>query len=163
MGASEQVQADIDAKTYQPWVRQVAEPHGEETGGGTPYVEIDGTTYEEWSTPGALREAVQAAGGGPAPSDGGGAAPPRELEGADSLYTASDRPIHRPVLRWSGATVAHLSCKQVVAGSIPVSSSHLTSMNAHQEPSVSLWSPDVSTSVSTPPRDGSSDAAPSTA
>ncbi|MGO1481901.1 MAG: DsbA family protein [Brachybacterium sp.] len=81
VGASEQVQADIDAKTYQPWVRQVAEPHGEETGGGTPYVEIDGTTYEEWSTPGALREAVQAAGGGPAPSDGGGAAPSDGGEG----------------------------------------------------------------------------------
>ena len=70
-GASEQVRADIDNKTYQPWVRQVADPHGEENGGGTPYVEIDGTTYEEWTTPGALREAVLAAGGGAAPSDGG--------------------------------------------------------------------------------------------
>ncbi|NMA76358.1 MAG: thioredoxin domain-containing protein [Actinomycetales bacterium] len=70
-GASEQVKADIDGKTYQPWVRQVADPHGEETGGGTPYVEIDGTAYEGWSTPGALREDVLAAGGGSAASDGG--------------------------------------------------------------------------------------------
>lgn len=77
-GASEQVKADIDAKTYQPWVRQVSDPHGEETGGGTPYVEIDGTTFEGWNAPGGLREAVLAASGGPAPSDGGGEAAPSD-------------------------------------------------------------------------------------
>lgn len=68
-GASEQALSDIDAKTFQPWVRQVADPYGEETGGGTPYVEIDGTEFGEWTTPGALREAVLAAGG--EASDGG--------------------------------------------------------------------------------------------
>ncbi|HLQ81683.1 MAG TPA: thioredoxin domain-containing protein [Brachybacterium sp.] len=72
-GASEQAISDIRAGTYAAWVDQVADPHGEETGGGTPYVEIDGTTFEGWNEPGALREAVQAAGGGAAASDGGGA------------------------------------------------------------------------------------------
>lgn len=73
-GASEQAISDIAAETYRPWVRQVSDPHGAETGGGTPYVEIDGATFEGWNQPGALREAVLAAGGGPAASDGGGEA-----------------------------------------------------------------------------------------
>ncbi|MGP9538640.1 thioredoxin domain-containing protein [Brachybacterium sp. AOP43-C2-M15] len=74
-GASDEVQSCIGEKTYQPWVRQVADPYGSETGGGTPYVEIDGTTLDsqQWSQPGQLREAVLAAGGEAAPSDGGGA------------------------------------------------------------------------------------------
>lgn len=70
-GASEQAISDIEAGTYQPWVRQVADPYGEETGGGTPYVEVDGTVFEGWTQPGALREAVLAADGEAAPSDGG--------------------------------------------------------------------------------------------
>lgn len=71
-GASEDVQSCMSAETYQPWVRQVADPYGEETGGGTPYVQIDGTPVdgEVWGEPGALREAVLDA-GGTAPSDGG--------------------------------------------------------------------------------------------
>lgn len=72
-GASEAVRSCMDAKTYQPWVRQIADPYGEQNGGGTPYVEINGTTFEGWNQPGALREAVLAAEGGAAPSDGGGA------------------------------------------------------------------------------------------
>lgn len=72
-GASESVKSCIDGRTYQGWVRQVADPYGEESGGGTPYVEINGEKYEGWGTPGALREEVLAAGGGAAPSDGGGA------------------------------------------------------------------------------------------
>lgn len=73
-GASEAVQSCMSAKTYQPWVREVADPYGQETGGGTPYVEINGTAIEGevWGEPGALREAVLDAGGA-APSDGGGA------------------------------------------------------------------------------------------
>lgn len=73
-GASEQAISDIQAGTYEPWVERVSNPYGEETGGGTPYVEIEGTTFEGWNQPGALREAVLAAGGGPAASDGGGEA-----------------------------------------------------------------------------------------
>lgn len=71
-GASDGVQSCMSSKTYQPWVRQVVDPYGEETGGGTPYVEIDGETFgsDQWSQPGQLREAVLAAGGGSA-SDGG--------------------------------------------------------------------------------------------
>ena len=70
-GASDEVRSCITSKTYQPWVRQVADPYGAENGGGTPYVEIDGTPLDSnsWSQEGALREAVQSAGGGA--SDGG--------------------------------------------------------------------------------------------
>src|SRR5699024_11572487 len=71
-GASEQAVSDIQAGTYDRWVDEVADPHGEETGGGTPYIEIDGTVFEPWNQPGALKEAVLAAGGETA-SDGGGA------------------------------------------------------------------------------------------
>src|SRR5699024_6838456 len=82
-------------------------------------VETRGTPSEGWNAPGGLRQAVQAADGGAAASDGGGASDggqgwPR-LSGTGCIVGRS--------LRWSGATVAHLSCKQVVAGSIPVSSS----------------------------------------
>ncbi|GAA4529779.1 thioredoxin domain-containing protein [Brachybacterium paraconglomeratum] len=70
-GASEQAISEIQAGTYEPWVDRVSNPYGEETGGGTPYVEIDGTTYEGWNQPGALRESVLAAGGEAAASDGG--------------------------------------------------------------------------------------------
>ena len=68
----DEVQSCMSSKTYQPWVRQVVDPYGEETGGGTPYVEIDGETFgsDQWSQPGAMREAVLAAGGESA-SDGG--------------------------------------------------------------------------------------------
>ena len=69
-GASEEVQECMSSGTYEPWVKKVADPHGEETGGGTPYVEIDGTSFTGWQEPGALREAVLAAGGESA-SDGG--------------------------------------------------------------------------------------------
>ncbi|MGO3477908.1 MAG: DsbA family protein [Brachybacterium tyrofermentans] len=72
-GASEDVKATIDAKTYQPWVRKVAEPYAKDKTEGTPYVEIDGTQFQDWVTPGALREAVLAAGGKSAASDAGGA------------------------------------------------------------------------------------------
>ncbi|HJG52139.1 MAG TPA: thioredoxin domain-containing protein [Brachybacterium faecium] len=68
-GASEEVQECMSSGTYEPWVKKVADPHGEETGGGTPYVEIDGTSFTGWQEPGALREAVLAAGG--EASDGG--------------------------------------------------------------------------------------------
>ena len=71
-GASEEVQECMSSGTYEPWVKKVADPHGEETGGGTPYVEIDGETFvsDQWSKPGKMREAVLAAGGESA-SDGG--------------------------------------------------------------------------------------------
>ena len=74
-GASDEVQSCMSAKTYQSWVRQVVDPYGSEVGGGTPYVEIDGEAFgsDQWSQEGALREAVLAAGGEAAPSDGGGA------------------------------------------------------------------------------------------
>lgn len=72
-GASDQVQTDIEEATYQPWVRQIADPYGEENGGGTPYVELDGTTFEgDWSQEGVLREAVLEAGGGQAAASDGG-------------------------------------------------------------------------------------------
>lgn len=70
-GASEQAISDIQAGTYAGWVDRVANPYGAENGGATPYVEIDGTTYEGWTQPGALREAVLDAGGEAAASDGG--------------------------------------------------------------------------------------------
>ncbi|MGO2558784.1 DsbA family protein [Brachybacterium sp.] len=70
-GASEQAISDMEAGTYEGWVDRVANPYGQEAG-GTPYVEIDGTVFEGWTQPGALREAVLAADGGAAPSDGGG-------------------------------------------------------------------------------------------
>ncbi|MCT1775318.1 DsbA family protein [Brachybacterium sp. p3-SID957] len=73
-GASDSVQSCIDGRTYQGWVRQTANGYAQEKTSVTPYVEIDGTEFQDWSTPGALLEAVRAAGGGaPAPSDGGGA------------------------------------------------------------------------------------------
>lgn len=71
-GASEAVQGCMDGRTYQDWVRRVADPYGAENGGGTPYVEIDGEPFEDWMTEGALYDAVIAAGGSPA-SDAGGA------------------------------------------------------------------------------------------
>lgn len=70
-GASDAVQECMSAGTYEPWVKQVADPYGEENGGGTPYVEVDGTVFEGWNEPGALRETVLAAGGESAASDGG--------------------------------------------------------------------------------------------
>ncbi|WP_193104957.1 thioredoxin domain-containing protein [Brachybacterium sp. FME24] len=73
-GASEEVKSAIDGDTYQPWVRQVADPYAADKAQGTPYVEIDGTQFQEWNAPGAMREAVLAAGGESAASDGGGAA-----------------------------------------------------------------------------------------
>lgn len=72
-GASAAVKEKIDAKTYRPWIREVAEPYAKSKAEGTPYVEIDGTQFQDWITPGALREAVLAAGGTSAASDGGGA------------------------------------------------------------------------------------------
>lgn len=69
-GASDSVQSCIEDATYQQWVRDVADPYGSETGGGTPYVAIDGEQFDDWTSPGAMREAVLAAGGGAA-SDGG--------------------------------------------------------------------------------------------
>src|SRR5699024_8139797 len=125
VGASGQVRTDIEDRTYQPWVRQVSDPYGEENGGGTPYVEIDGeeVSSDIWGTEGGLREAVLAAGGGEA-SDGG--------EGCGSQVSSRGRSPAIGSTGWSGATVAHLSCKQAVAGSIPVSSSHVTSTNAHR-------------------------------
>lgn len=71
VGASDEVLEDIENATYQQWVRKVADPYGSEAGGSTPWVEIDGEKFEDWSTPGNLRAAVQAAGGGAAASDGG--------------------------------------------------------------------------------------------
>lgn len=71
VGASEQVRTDIEHRTYQPWVREVADPYGEENGGGTPYIVVDGEEIgtEVWSTEGGLREAVVDAGGGDADSE----------------------------------------------------------------------------------------------
>lgn len=71
-GASQEIKSVIDAGTYQPWVRQVADPYAADKAQGTPYVEIDGAQFEEWNVPGAMREAVLAASGEVAASDGGG-------------------------------------------------------------------------------------------
>lgn len=71
VGASDNVKNDIENLTYQQWVRDVADPYASENGGSTPWVEISDEIFEDWGTPGALREAVLAA-GGPAASDGGG-------------------------------------------------------------------------------------------
>lgn len=78
-GASEQVQKDIQARTFQPWIRTVVDPGAQESSGGagTPYVTVNGTvvTSAEWSQPGVLLQTIQAAGGtsGASASDGGGA------------------------------------------------------------------------------------------
>ena len=72
-GASESVKSCIDNRTYQGWVRGPVDAYAQEKTTGTPYVEIAGEEFQDWATPGALREAVLAAGGGAAPSDGGGA------------------------------------------------------------------------------------------
>lgn len=61
-GASAEVESCITEGTYERWVRQVADKYGEENGGGTPYIEIDGEQFQNWNQPGALREAVLAAG-----------------------------------------------------------------------------------------------------
>ncbi|MEE1651570.1 thioredoxin domain-containing protein [Brachybacterium sp. J144] len=71
-GATEAVQGCLTSRTYQPWVRQVAEPYASEMQKGTPYIAIDGTQFGEWTTEGAFLAAVQAAGGSTA-SDAGGA------------------------------------------------------------------------------------------
>src|SRR5699024_12314265 len=98
-------------------------------GGGVPTDSIGGEVgcSAVRCTEGGLREAVRASGGGEA-SDGG--------EGRVSQVSPRGRSPPIGSTGWSGATVAHLSCKQAVAGSIPVSSSHVTSTNAHREPSV---------------------------
>lgn len=70
-GASEAVQPKIEDGAYVRWVREVADPYASEVASGTPYVEIDGTKFEDWTTEGALAEAVQAATGEEAASDGG--------------------------------------------------------------------------------------------
>ncbi|MGP5638280.1 DsbA family protein [Brachybacterium tyrofermentans] len=72
-GATDVAKESIDAKTYRPWVREVAEPYAKGKTEGTPYVEIDGTQFQDWTTPGAMREAALAAGGGSSASDAGGA------------------------------------------------------------------------------------------
>ena len=69
-GAPDSVKATIDDGTYVRWVREVSDPYADEKGAGTPYIEINGTPFEDWSTPGALADAVEAAGSGA--SDGGG-------------------------------------------------------------------------------------------
>lgn len=61
-GASAEVKSCMSEGTYNQWVRQVSDPYGEENGGGTPYIEINGEQFQNWSQPGALREAVLAAG-----------------------------------------------------------------------------------------------------
>ena len=53
----------IEAKHLSGVGRKVAEPYAKDKTEGTPYVEIDGTQFQDWVTPGALREAVLAAGG----------------------------------------------------------------------------------------------------
>ncbi|MGO2995932.1 hypothetical protein CIK69_02590 [Brachybacterium alimentarium] len=70
-GASADVKTSIDAETYRPWVNQIADPYAADKTEGTPYVEIDGTQFQDWQTEGALREAALAAGGDAAASDGG--------------------------------------------------------------------------------------------
>ncbi|MFC0675138.1 DsbA family protein [Brachybacterium hainanense] len=70
-GASDAVRECMTAKTYQPWVRKVVDPWAAENGGGTPYVEIDGEQFQDWSAPGALRAALEAAGAAAPASDGG--------------------------------------------------------------------------------------------
>lgn len=58
-GASPEVNTCITERTHQSWVRQVVDPYGDEVGGGTPFVRVDDTVIEDWSTPGALRSAVE--------------------------------------------------------------------------------------------------------
>lgn len=68
-GATDAVRSCMDDRTYQPWIRQVVDPWAAENGDGTPYVEVDGTQFQDWATAGALREAVL----GTSASDAGGA------------------------------------------------------------------------------------------
>lgn len=70
-GASEETLSCLDEGTYEPWVNKVADPHGEETGSGTPFVKVDGTVLEpeQWGEAGVLKEMVDEAAG--SASDGG--------------------------------------------------------------------------------------------
>lgn len=70
-GASDAVQEKIDSAAYVRWVREVADPYAAEIASGTPYVAINGTQFEDWSTEGSLAEEVQAASKESAASDGG--------------------------------------------------------------------------------------------
>ncbi|WP_114855096.1 thioredoxin domain-containing protein [Brachybacterium sp. YJGR34] len=70
-GASDAVESCMSDGTYERWVKEVSDPYGEENGGGTPYVEIDGTEFQDWATEGALAQAVRDAGEGSAASDAG--------------------------------------------------------------------------------------------
>lgn len=63
-GASDAVKEKIDGGSYVRWVDEVADPYADEKGAGTPYVEINGSQFQDWTTPGALAEAIQAAGDG---------------------------------------------------------------------------------------------------
>jgi protein-disulfide isomerase len=70
-GASEETLSCLSEGTYQPWVKQVADPYGEETGSGTPYVKVDDTVLEpeQWGEAGVLKQMVDEAAG--TASDGG--------------------------------------------------------------------------------------------
>lgn len=74
-GASDSVQTCLTDGTYSDWVDDVADPHGAETGGGTPYITIDGTEFSDFYTEGAFLEAAVAAGADAdsVASDAGGA------------------------------------------------------------------------------------------
>lgn len=61
-GASDAVGECITAGTYLPWIQDVVEPQARESTQGTPTVLIDGVQYTgTLDTPGALREAIEAA------------------------------------------------------------------------------------------------------
>ena len=70
-GASEETLSCLDEGTYEPWVNKVADPHGEETGSGTPFVKVDDTVLEpqQWGEAGVLKQMVDEAAG--SASDGG--------------------------------------------------------------------------------------------
>lgn len=70
-GASEETLSCLSEGTYEPWVNKVADPYGEESGGGTPYVKVGDTVVEpeQWGEAGVLKQMVEDASG--AASDGG--------------------------------------------------------------------------------------------
>ena len=70
-GASEETLSCLDEGTYEPWVNKVADPHGEDTGSGTPFVKVDDTVLEpqQWGEAGVLKQMVDEAAG--SASDGG--------------------------------------------------------------------------------------------
>ncbi|MGY5764112.1 DsbA family protein [Brachybacterium sp. DNPG3] len=91
-GASDSVQECLTAGTYTDWVDDVADPYASETGGGTPYLTIDGTEFQDFYTEGAFLEAAVAAGAtisSTASDAGGDESTASDAGGAEATGTAA--------------------------------------------------------------------------